>query len=80
MNIEALYELLQFFLAVGMYVIIPAFIVNKMIRRKKLPNNEYTPYDDILAGRVSFNRNKIIEDNKHQVRYVEVEQEERNEK
>ncbi|MGM7702826.1 hypothetical protein ACSVDE_13945 [Pseudalkalibacillus sp. Hm43] len=75
MDIEQVYHTLQISLAFGMYVIIPAMIIYKMFRRKKLPNNEYTPYDDMLSGRVSFDRQKISEDNKHQVRYAEIEHE-----
>ena len=39
-------------LAFVVYLAIPAFIIFRAIRRKKLPSNQYTPLDDILDGKV----------------------------
>jgi hypothetical protein len=38
-------------LALGVYIIIPLFIIIKGIRRRKFPSNSYTPVDDILEGK-----------------------------
>ncbi|PFA69203.1 hypothetical protein CN378_04835 [Bacillus sp. AFS015802] len=50
--INRIQEVLTSGLAFVVYIAIPAFILIKAIRRKKLPNNQYTPVDDILDGKV----------------------------
>ncbi|RBP04444.1 hypothetical protein [Rossellomorea aquimaris] len=50
--INSVQEVLSSGLAFVVYIAIPAFIIIKAIRRKKLPNNHYTPVDDILDGKV----------------------------
>ncbi|MGG1629774.1 hypothetical protein [Rossellomorea sp. NRS-1567] len=47
-----IHELLTSGLAFVVYIALPAFIFIKAIRKKKLPNNTYTPLDDILDGKV----------------------------
>ncbi|MGF3104053.1 hypothetical protein [Rossellomorea sp. DUT-2] len=50
--INSVQEVLSSGLAFVVYIAIPAFIIIKAIRRKKLPDNHYTPVDDILDGKV----------------------------
>ncbi|MGM0752532.1 MAG: hypothetical protein ACQET6_11395 [Bacillota bacterium] len=50
--INSIQEVLSMGLAFVVYLAIPAFIIFKAIRRKKLPSNQYTPLDDILDGKV----------------------------
>ncbi|WP_349408559.1 hypothetical protein [Pseudalkalibacillus sp. SCS-8] len=69
--LETAYEMFQFVLTVGMSIIIPVIIIYKIIRKKKLPNNEFTPYDDLTMGRVPYEKQKISEDHKHHVQYEE---------
>lgn len=71
---ETFYDFFTKLLAIGMYIIIPLIIVFKVIKRKKLPNNEYTPYDDLLLGRTrreSYTKEMIQEDLQHEIRYDE---------
>ncbi|KPL60996.1 hypothetical protein [Rossellomorea vietnamensis] len=50
--INRIQEILSTGLAFVVYLVIPAFIIIRAIRKKKLPNNQYTPLDDILDGKV----------------------------
>ncbi|WP_374054526.1 hypothetical protein [Rossellomorea sp. FM04394] len=50
--INSIQEVLSMGLAFVVYLAIPAFIIISAIRKKKLPNNHYTPLDDILEGKV----------------------------
>jgi hypothetical protein len=50
--IHRIQEILSTGLAFVVYLAIPAFIIIRAIRKKKLPNNQYTPLDDILDGKV----------------------------
>lgn len=50
--INSVQEVLSSGLAFVVYIAIPAFIIIKAIRKKKLPNNHYTHVDDILDGKV----------------------------
>ncbi|WP_226673419.1 hypothetical protein [Rossellomorea aquimaris] len=50
--INSIQEVLSMGLAFVVYLAIPAFIIFKAIRRKKLPSNQYTPLDDILDGKL----------------------------
>jgi hypothetical protein len=50
--IHRIQEILSTGLAFVVYLVIPAFIIIRAIRKKKLPNNQYTPLDDILDGKV----------------------------
>ncbi|OXS59557.1 hypothetical protein B0G93_11028 [Bacillus sp. V-88] len=50
--INRIQEILSTGLAFVVYLAIPAFIIIRAIRKKKLPNNQYTPLDDILDGKV----------------------------
>ncbi|MGG3915901.1 hypothetical protein [Rossellomorea vietnamensis] len=50
--INRIQEVLSMGLAFVVYLAIPAFIIFRAIRKKKLPNNQYTPLDDILDGKV----------------------------
>ncbi|WP_156142439.1 hypothetical protein [Rossellomorea aquimaris] len=50
--INSIQEVLSMGLAFVVYLAIPALIIFKAIRRKKLPSNHYTPLDDILDGKV----------------------------
>ncbi|MCA1057654.1 hypothetical protein LCL96_01825 [Rossellomorea aquimaris] len=50
--INRIQEVLSLGLAFIVYLAIPAFIIIRAIRKKKLPNNHYTPLDDILDGKV----------------------------
>ncbi|MBW3111636.1 MULTISPECIES: hypothetical protein [Bacillaceae] len=50
--INSIQEVLSMGLAFVVYLAIPAFIIFRAIRRKKLPSNQYTPLDDILDGKV----------------------------
>ncbi|WP_406686565.1 hypothetical protein [Rossellomorea vietnamensis] len=50
--INRIQEILSMGLAFVVYLAIPAFIIIRAIRKKKLPNNQYTPLDDILDGKV----------------------------
>jgi hypothetical protein len=52
--INRIQELLTSGLAFIIYIAIPAFIFIKAVRRKKFPNNTYTPVDDILDGKVKY--------------------------
>ncbi|MCA1054234.1 hypothetical protein LCM10_04480 [Rossellomorea aquimaris] len=58
--INRIQEVLSSGLAFVVYIAIPAFIVFKAIRRRKLPNNTYTPVDDLLEGKV-----RDLEDEDH---------------
>jgi hypothetical protein len=51
MSIEQLYHTVSTLLAVCVSVGIPAVIVFKMVKKKTLPKNHYTPYDDLLQGK-----------------------------
>lgn len=50
--INRIQEILSMGLAFVVYLAIPALIIFRAIRKKKLPNNQYTPLDDILDGKV----------------------------
>ncbi|WP_061809435.1 hypothetical protein [Rossellomorea vietnamensis] len=50
--INRIQEIVSMGLAFVVYLAIPAFIIIRAIRKKKLPNNQYTPLDDILDGKV----------------------------
>ncbi|MEI2666071.1 hypothetical protein [Rossellomorea sp. LJF3] len=50
--INRIQEIVSMGLAFVVYLAIPAFIIIRSIRKKKLPNNQYTPLDDILDGKV----------------------------
>ncbi len=50
-TINTIQRFLSSGLAFVMYIAIPAFILYKVIRKKKFPNNRYTPVDEILAGK-----------------------------
>lgn len=44
--IHRIQEILSTGLAFVVYLAIPAFIIIRAIRKKKLPNNQYSPLDD----------------------------------
>jgi hypothetical protein len=72
---EKLINLIPNILAFFMYIVIPFIIVFKIFKRKKLPNNEYTPYDDILLGRSrreAYTKDMLQDDLKHEIQYEEV--------
>ena len=50
--IHRIQEIVSMGLAFVVYLAIPAFIIIRAIRKKKLPNNQYTPLDDTLDGKV----------------------------
>jgi hypothetical protein len=72
---ESFYHAFTSFLSISMYIIIPFIIVYKIFKKKKLPNNEYTPYDDILLGRTrreGYTKEIIQSDQKHEIKYEEI--------
>ncbi|MBN8191856.1 hypothetical protein JI667_06795 [Bacillus sp. NTK074B] len=56
--INRIQEILSMGLAFVVCLAIPAFIIYRAIRRKKLPSNHYTPFDDILNGKVRDSEEK----------------------
>ncbi|QDP41113.1 hypothetical protein [Radiobacillus deserti] len=58
------------------YLLVVALVVYigfRIVKKKSLPSNEYTPYDNIVMGRKENIRPELIpyEDTKHVIRYEE---------
>jgi hypothetical protein len=60
-TVEVLHQIhnaISTILAFAFYIAIPVFIIYKGIKKRKLPNNSYTPVDDILDGKVRDDEEK----------------------
>ena len=48
------------------------YIVYRMLKNKKIPTNNYTPFDDLVNGnKPDENQEKILVDSKHETDYEE---------
>ncbi|AZB43541.1 hypothetical protein CEF21_15210 [Bacillus sp. FJAT-42376] len=72
-----LYTILQWTLAAGVYLLIPAIILIKALKKKQYPRSSlYTPFDNIIEGKVSSEKltaEQIREDDRHKNRYGEID-------
>ncbi|MBS4174396.1 OadG family protein [Bacillus sp. FJAT-49736] len=58
----------------ALIIIVIGFTLFKMIKKKSLPSNQYTPYDDIMFGKkFEATQNETVQDTKHTPEYQESE-------
>lgn len=54
------------------YAVIFGLILYRIIVKRKMPSNKYTPYDDITMGRqIDVMKDQPIYDTKHEIEYRE---------
>lgn len=54
------------------YLFLFLFVCYKMFKRKRIPSNRYTPFDDLMNGtKTGVKREKSIQDTKHETEYEE---------
>ncbi|WP_050180086.1 hypothetical protein [Domibacillus robiginosus] len=58
--------------------VIAAFLILRYMKKNSVPNNYYTPYDDIELNRsLTSNREKPPHETKHQIPYEEKQRDEK---
>ncbi|MBS2969597.1 hypothetical protein J9317_12560 [Metabacillus sp. KIGAM252] len=71
------YFILQWIVAAGIFLVIPAVIIIKALKKKKYPrSNFYTPFDNIIEGKSSSEKlavDQLQEDERHRNRYGEID-------
>ncbi|MFE1245036.1 DUF3951 domain-containing protein [Fictibacillus sp. NPDC058756] len=54
------------------YAVVFGLILYRIIVKRKMPSNKYTPYDDITMGRqIDVMKDQPIYDTKHKIEYRE---------
>jgi hypothetical protein len=54
------------------YAVVFGIILYRIIFKRKMPSNKYTPYDDITMGRqIDVMKDQPIYDTKHEIEYIE---------
>jgi hypothetical protein len=54
------------------YAVVFGLILYRIIVKRKMPSNKYTPYDDITMGRhIDVMKEQPIYDTKHEIEYRE---------
>ncbi|MCM3732626.1 hypothetical protein M3196_13215 [Fictibacillus nanhaiensis] len=54
------------------YAVVFGIILYRIIFKRKMPSNKYTPYDDITMGRqIDVMKDQPIYDTKHEIEYKE---------
>lgn len=63
-------------LALLLFILVPCAVLVKMVNKKKIPSNSYTPFDDMVSGvkaeKESFSIEMNGEDQKHRDKYGEL--------
>lgn len=60
------------FIGIIFYTVVFGFIIYRIIKKRTMPTNRYTPYDDITMGRkIDVMHDKPIYDSKHVIEYRE---------
>lgn len=54
-------------------ILIIGIIIFGIFKRRSLPSNNYTPFDDIIEGKIASSKQETpIQDTKHQIKYEEI--------
>ena len=62
------------------YAVVFGLILYRILFKRKMPSNKYTPYDDITMGRqINVMKDQPVYDTKHAIEYTEKKETNHNE-